>query len=129
MYIQDHLDGDTQIGPEHWQLILDWCVAAAQEKNETRLLNIGTPEPALCQDPEFLDWCERPIRITLGDKARVTNILQRAGGGGACDLHLVEQISKNMENSFLAGVQALAPTIAGAAWQGGNTKDDHEVGG
>ena len=34
-----------------------------------------------------------------------------------------------MGNSFLAGVQALAPTIAGAARQGGNTKDNHEVGG
>ncbi len=79
MYIRDHLDGDTQIGPERWQLILDWCVAAAQEKNETSLLNIGTPEPALCQDPEFLDWCERRIRITLGDEARVTNITQCAG--------------------------------------------------
>jgi hypothetical protein len=32
VYIRDHLDGDTQIGPEHWQLILDWCVATAQEK-------------------------------------------------------------------------------------------------
>ena len=45
------------------------------------------------------------------------------------NLHLVEQISKNMGNSFLAGVQALAPTIAGAVQQGVNTKDDHEVGG
>ena len=56
-------------------------------------------------------------------------VVQGGGGGGARDLHLVEQISKNMGHSFLAGVQALAPTIAGAARQGGGTKDDHEVGG
>ena len=129
VHIRDHLDGDTQIGPDRWQLIIDWCVAAAQEKNDTSLLNIRTPEPALCQDPEFLDWCKRHIRITLGDEERVTNFAQHAGGGGARDLHLVEQISENMGNSFLAGVQALTPTIAGAAWQGGNTKDDHKVGG
>ncbi len=105
------------------------CRHRTGKKNETSLLNMGTPEPALCQDPEFLDWCKRPIRITLGNEAPVTDIAQRPGGGGACDLHLVEQISKNMENSFLAGVQALTPTIVGATWQGGNTKDDHEVGG
>ena len=34
VYIRDHLDGDTQIDHKRWQLILDWCVAAAQEKNE-----------------------------------------------------------------------------------------------
>jgi len=55
MYIRDHLDGDMTIDPEHWRLIFDWCIAAAQEKNDSSLLNIGTPEPALCQDPEFLD--------------------------------------------------------------------------
>jgi len=59
----------------------------------------------------------------------VATVAQHGGGGGARDLHLVEQISKNMGHSFLAGVQALAPTIAGAARQGGGTKDDHEVEG
>jgi len=104
MYIRDHLDGDTTIDPEHWRLILDWCIAAAQEKNDSSLLNIGTPEPALCQDPEFLDWCERRLNFTLGEEVRAATIAQHGGGEGACDLHLVEQISKNMGHSFLAGV-------------------------
>jgi len=104
MYIRDHLDGDTTIDPERWRLILDWCIAATQEKNDSSLLNIGTPEPALCQDPEFLDWCERRLNFTLGEEVRAATIAQHGGGEGACDLHLVEQISKNMGHSFLAGV-------------------------
>ncbi len=67
--------------------------------------------------------------LTLGEEVRAATIAQRSGGGGARDLHPVKQISKNMGHSFLAGVQALTPTIAGAARQGGGTKDDHEVGG
>ena len=55
MYIRDHLDGDTTINPERWWLIFNWCITAAQEKNDSSLLNIGTSEPALRQDPEFLD--------------------------------------------------------------------------
>jgi len=129
VYIRDHLNGDTTIDPERWRLILEWCITAAQEKNDSSLLNIETPEPALCQDPEFLDWCERRLNFTLGEEVRAATVTQRGGGGGVCDLHLVEQISKNMGHSFLAGVQALTPTIAGAARQGGGTKDDHEVGG
>ena len=79
----------------------------------------------MCQDPEFLNWCERRLNFTLGEEVRAATIAQRGGGGGAHDLHLVKQISKNMGH----GVQALAPTIAGAARQGGGTKDDNEVEG
>ena len=130
-YIKDHLNGGTQVEPGRWRLILDWCIAAAQEKNEMSLLNIGTPEPALCQDPEFLDWCEQRITITLGEEARFAGVAQQPNGvGGARDLQLVEQISSNMGRSFLAGVQALAPTIVGAARHGGNTKEEgDDVGG
>jgi hypothetical protein len=129
-YIKYHLNGETQIEPERWRLVLDWCMAAAQEKNEMSLLNIGTLEPALCQDPEFLDWCERRINITLGDEERFAGGAQQTHGGEARDLRLVEQISNNMGRSFLAGVQALAPTIVGAARQGGHTKEEgDDVGG
>ncbi len=38
-------------------------------------------------------------------------------------MHLVKQIMFNMGQSFLASVQALAPSITGAARQGGNIKD------
>ena len=80
MYIRDHLDGDTTIDPERWRLILDWCIAAAQEKNDSSLLkNIGTPEPALCQDPEFLDWCERRLNFTLGEEVRAATVAHRGG--------------------------------------------------
>ncbi len=93
---------------------------------EVSLLNIGTPDPALCQDQEFLDWCNQCIQITLGEEPR----LPSKPGGGTRDLHWVEQISNNMGRSFLAGVQALAPTIAGTARQGGNTKEGgNNVGG
>ena len=45
----------SQISHEKWQLLLEWCIAASQEKDGTSLLNIGSSEPALCQDPEFLE--------------------------------------------------------------------------
>jgi hypothetical protein len=81
------------------------------KKNEVSLLNIGMPNPALCQDQEFLDWCNTRIQITLGEEPQLPGEPEQ----GTRDLHLVEQISNNMGRSFLAGVQALAPTIAGAA--------------
>jgi hypothetical protein len=130
-FIKDHInEGGTQIQQQKWQLLLDWCVAAAQEKNETSILNIGTPDPALCQDREFIDWCNQRIQITLGEDVRPLGGEAHGQGGGTRDLQLVEQISNNMGRSFLAGVQALAPTIAGAARQGGNTKEEgDDVGG
>jgi hypothetical protein len=44
---------------------------------------------------------------------------------------MVERITTNMEKSFLAGMQALAPTLAGAARQVSITKDGggDDVGG
>ena len=88
-------------------------------KNKVSLLNIGTTNPALCQDQEFLDWCNQRIQITLGEEPRLPGEPER----GTRDLHLVEQISNNMGRSFLARVQALTPTIAGAAQQGGYAKE------
>ena len=42
-FVQDHINnGETQIQRHKWNLILDWCIMASQEKNEVSLLNIGT---------------------------------------------------------------------------------------
>ena len=120
--------GGTHVQAQKWQLLLDWCVAAAQEQGGTSILNIGAPDPALCQDPEFLDWCDQHIQITLGAAPRANTGHTQEGGGQ--DLQLVQQIRSNMGRSFLAGVQALAPTIAGAAQLGGNGKEGaDDVGG
>jgi hypothetical protein len=55
-FVKDYIDGgECQILPKKWQLILDWCLAVLQDKDGTSLLNIGAPEPALYQDPEFLE--------------------------------------------------------------------------
>jgi hypothetical protein len=126
-YVRDHLDGDTTNTLGQWWLVLDWCVSAAQEKNETSLINIGTLEPAVCQDSEFLDWCNQRITGTLGEEARGDDATQQRDGPR--DLHLVEQILNNMGRSFLAGVQALAPTIAGAARQGTTMKEGGDNAG
>ena len=113
-FIQDHIqNGETQIECHKWSLIVNWCIAASQEKNEVSLLNIGMTNLALCQDQEFLDWCDQCIQITLGEEPRLPGEPAYGPGGGTRDLHLVEQISSNMGWSFLARVQALAPTIAG----------------
>ena len=53
----------------------------------------------------------------LGPVNTTTMGAQVQGGGG--DLHMVERITNNMERSFLAGVHALALTLAGATRQVG----------
>ena len=85
------------------------------------------PEPAVGQNPEFLDLCNQPIKITPREEAWVAGKAQQEG---TRDLHLVEQISNNKGRSFLARAQALAPTIAGAARQGSTMKEGGDnVGG
>ena len=94
-FVKERIDGGaSQLSPEKWQLLLDWCVTSAQEQNGTSLLNIGSTDPALCQDHEFLDWCDQRIEITLGAAPRAT--MGQAQGGGGRDLHLVQQITSNM---------------------------------
>ncbi len=130
-FITGNIDEEgSRIPHEKWHLLPKWCIAALQEKDGTSLLNIGSPEPALCQNPEFLEWCKHCLLITLGpETTRVTR--GQAQGRGTGNLQMVERITTNMERSFLAGVQALAPTIAGAARQAGNNKDvgGDDVGG
>jgi hypothetical protein len=81
-FIEEKIDtGGEQAPPEKWQLLLDWCLAASQEKDGTSLLNIGSPEPALYQDPEFLEWCKHRLLITLGPAANRALVRQAQGGG------------------------------------------------
>ncbi len=122
--MSNHIDGgELQVPPAKWQLILDWCLAAAQGgNNRTSILNLGSPEPALCQDPVFLEWCELHLTTTLGQELQ-----QAAGqynGGGPGNLQLVKRITSNMGRSFMAGVQALTPSIVGATRQGGGYNKD-----
>ncbi len=74
------------------------------------------PEPALCQDSEFLEWCKLRLAATLGRERR--QLAPQGTREGQDNLHLVERITSNMGRSFMAGVQALALIIAGAARQG-----------
>jgi hypothetical protein len=68
MFVKTHINGgDSQIPREKWQLILDWCLAASQGGNDgSSLLNLGLPEPGLCQDDEFLEGCNLRLSTTLG---------------------------------------------------------------
>jgi len=118
--IRDHLDGDTTINPERWRLILEWCITAAQEKNDSSLLNIGTTEPALCQDPEFLDWCERHLNFTLGEEVRVDTVAQRDRGEGRAICTWLNKSPKTWDIASSRGYkpspkQLLAPPGKGAA--------------
>jgi hypothetical protein len=116
-FITAYIDaGTVQVPVEKWDLLLDWCLAASQMGPEgASLLNLGAPEPALCQDEEFLEWCSQKLATTLGREPEVT---QRAKAGPQDNIHLVQRITENMGRSFVAGVQALAPTIVGATRQG-----------
>jgi hypothetical protein len=128
-FVKDEIDGGESRVPAHkWLLLCDWCVAASQEKDGASILQLGATEPALCQDGEFTDWCEQRIQSTLGEERREAMTYQQGGGGR--DLQLVQQIMNNMGRSFLAGVQALGGTIAGAARQGSTGKEGaDDVGG
>jgi hypothetical protein len=114
-FVTAHIDGGTsQVGADKWQLILDWCLAASQAGTDgSSILNLGAPEPALCQDEEFLEWCEQRLTTTLGRN------ITRGGdyplaAAAPVNINLVERITANMGRSFVKGVQALAPTIVGA---------------
>ncbi len=97
--------------------MLDWCLVASQGSADgLSILNLGAPEPALCQDSKFLKWCKLRLAATLGRERR--QLAPQGTGEGQDNLHLVECITSNMGRSFMARVQALAPTIAGAARQG-----------
>ena len=67
--------------PKKWKLLLDWCLAASQEWEGTSLLNIGLPEPALCQDLEFLEWCKHCLLSMLGPVETTVAGAQVQGGG------------------------------------------------
>ncbi len=115
--------GDSQVPPDKWQLVLDWCLAASQGSADgSSILNLGSPEPALCQDNKFLEWCELHLASTLGKDWH--QLAPQGTREGQDNLHLVKRITSNMGWSFMAGVQALSPTIAGAAQQGGPYKRD-----
>ncbi len=88
-FVKDKIDGgETQVHTQKWQVLLDWCVAAAQEQNGTgtSILNIGAPDPALCQDTEFLDWCDQRIQIMLGAVPSAIMGYTPGGGEGTCTL-------------------------------------------
>jgi hypothetical protein len=120
--------GESQVPAQKWLLLCDWCVAASQEKDGASILQLGATDLALCQDGEFIDWCEQHIQPTLEEEQLGAMVYQQGGGGR--DLQLVQQITNNMGRSFLAGVQALGGTIAGAARQGGPGKEGaDDVGG
>ncbi len=83
-FVLEHInEGESQLQPVKWQLVLDWCLAAAEEKDRTSLLSIGAPEPALCQDPEFLKRCELRLATTLVPETRPTGGRAQGGGGPA----------------------------------------------
>ena len=128
-FAKDKIDGgESQVPTQKWLLLCDWCVAASQEKDGASILQLGATEPALCQDGKFIEWCEQRIQSTLGEQQREAMVYQQGGGGR--DLQLVQQITNNMGRSFLAGVQALGGTIAGAARQGAPGKEGaDDVGG
>jgi hypothetical protein len=94
--------------------VLDWCLAALQgSADRSSILNLGSPEPALCQDNEFLEWSDLHLTATLGTNQR--QLAPSEEGGGRDNLHLVKRITSNMGRSFMVGMQALDPMIAGAA--------------
>ena len=112
-FITAHIEaGTAQVPVEKWDLILQWCLAASQTGTDgSSLLKLGAPEPALCQDEEFLEWCSNKLATTLGRKQEAHGA-NRAGPQD--NIHLIQRITENMGRSFVAGVQALAPTIVGA---------------
>jgi hypothetical protein len=82
-FVTTQIDGGmSQVPHAKWQLVLDWCLAASQcGPDGSSLLNLGAPEPALCQDEEFLEWCEQRLDATLGRSTTSGGTNDQAGGG------------------------------------------------
>ena len=49
-FMTTHIDGGaSQVPPDKWQLVLDWCLAALQGSMDgSSILNLGSLELALC---------------------------------------------------------------------------------
>ena len=79
-FINSHVDaGTAQVPAEKWDLLLDWGLAASQTAPEgASLLNLGAPEPALCQGEEFLEWCSQKLATAFGREPEVPRKLGRA---------------------------------------------------
>jgi hypothetical protein len=90
--VRPHQGGGIEGPPDKWQLVLDWCLAVEQGgDNGTSILNLGSPEPALCQDLDFLKWCELHLKTTLGQGPQQE--MGQYNGGGPGSLQLVKQIT------------------------------------
>jgi hypothetical protein len=121
-FAKDKIDGrESQVQGRKWLLLFNWCMAASQEKDGASILQLGATKPALCQDSEFVEWCEQCLLSTLGEEHQ--ELMGHLQGRGELDIQLVQQITNNMGQSFLAGIQTLAPTIAGATRQLGTGEE------
>ncbi len=106
-----------QIPTNKWQLLLDWCLVAAQANtNVTSILSLGLTKTALSQDPKFLEWCELHLTMTIEQEPKQVRLTR--GNEGKGTIQMVERITSGMGRSFIAGVHALGPSITGAAHQG-----------
>ncbi len=96
-FVTAHINGGiSQVPQAKWQLILDWCLAASQGGPDgSSLLNLGAPEPALCQDEEFLKWCKQRLDATLG-RSVTGGGTQDHTGGRQHNIQIVERITANM---------------------------------
>ncbi len=97
-------------------------MAAQANTNVTSILSLGLTKTALSQDPEFLEWCELRLTMTIGQKLKQARLT--GGNEGKGTIQMVERITSEMGRSFIAGVQALGPIITGAARQGSRYRMD-----
>jgi hypothetical protein len=82
----------------------------------TSILSLRLTETALSQDPTFLEWCELHLTMTIGQEPK--QVWLTSGNEGKGTIQMVERITSEMGRSFMGGVLALGPSIAGAACQG-----------
>ncbi len=118
-FVSDHIGGgELQVPPDKWQLVLDKCLAAAQGGNNgLSILNLGSLEPALCQDSEFFEWCELRLNTTLEQEPQLATGQYNGGGGW--------QPTTGQTNNFKHGTElhGWGPS-AGTKQLGGHTKKE-----
>ncbi len=107
------LEGGYSLAAGAWELVKQWCLVAAQAKDDGNSHVALQLVPAFSAEEVFLMWCERRMDNTLGVRSG------GQGGGGAGQAQLLAHTAhavQNMGNQMVAGIQAAMTggTVGGA---------------
>ena len=116
-------ENESQLGDAGmWQMVLDWCVMAAQGdplRNDSKVaLEL---KPAITDDPVFDDWAQRRIDMTLYPQPQGAQVADRMQGPGHIPANMSQMIASGVSRGVVTGLQ-----VANNGGQGGHINTNRE---